>query len=73
MSSLRVWTIYDHPLDYPSYFVVRGFTVTAGAPVPDGEVQLANTLLEARMLIPPGLHPIDRSPDDDRFIVESWL
>lgn len=67
-----MWTIYDHPADYPRHFVVRSYLVGR-----EGEgssrVQLADSLEEARACVPPGLFCMARSPDDDPPIVETWF
>lgn len=73
MSGLRLWTIYDHPADFPEVFVVRGFTAEVGGPIADRHVRTATTLDGARSLVPPGLVCIARYPTDDPKIVETWL
>lgn len=71
--ALVMYTIYDHPLDYPNHYVVRPWTVTGGGePVP-GTPTLTATLDEARSLIPGGLHRIDATPGEDQAILETWL
>lgn len=69
-----MWTIYDHPRDFPHSFVVRGFTIRAGVePIPDQLPKLADTLDQARQHVPPGLYRMERQVDDDPNIVETWL
>lgn len=68
-SDLRTWTIYKHPFDHPDKYVVRGWTNST----PDKEAQVADTLAEARELIPVGLTRFPRKPEDDPVIVETWL
>lgn len=71
---LRIWTIYDHPSDFPDMFVVRPHDVLPGGIVewaegygcPDIEVLREHM----RMM---GLTCIPRRPEDDPVIVESWL
>lgn len=71
---LVIWTIYDHPADYPQGFVVRPWRVGKGGTVPQGEDGAGVATLEAaRSLIPQGLLRMDRDPNDDPCIVESWL
>lgn len=50
------YVIYEHPRDYPESFVVRRWDVVDGvpAPVPCGNPVLANSLDEARLMIPAG-------------------
>ena len=66
---LEIWTIYDHPADHPDCFVVRLWhnekpTVTK---------YLAETLEDARNLIPPDKARVPRNLKDRRSIVESWI
>lgn len=72
--ALRVFAIYDRPLDYPEHIVVRGSSVTprgiAMDPLPHA---LVATVDEARASLPPGLVCFGRAPSDDPKIVESWL
>jgi hypothetical protein len=69
---LNIWTIYDHPKDYPEHFVVRRWKIETGQAVA-GECKLADTLEEARKLVP------WQSTHDDRIVVchpaqpENWL
>ncbi|HXJ60733.1 MAG TPA: hypothetical protein VNU68_29160 [Verrucomicrobiae bacterium] len=69
---LSIWTIYERPKDYPRHFVVRRWTIGAGQERAH-ECQLADTLEEARKLVPPLLIRLDRQPNDDPVIVENWL
>jgi hypothetical protein len=71
---LIVYTIYCHPLDYPEGYTVTRWRVTGGhEPEPVGTWHAANSLDAARALVPPGLHRMERDPNDDDVIVESWL
>lgn len=70
---LPIFTIYDHPKDYPDHFVARRHDVSAGKHVPGPLVAMAATLEEARAWLPPGLHCLGRDRDDDPVIVESWI
>ena len=71
-SELRMYTIFDHPKDYPRHWAVRASTIRPEGPVPDDRVQLADSLAEARALIPPGLTCIPRFPSDIACIIEVW-
>lgn len=71
---MRIFTIYERPLDYPIGYVVRGSTVGSGGDiVVDSEAGYASTLGGARALVPLGLIRIERSPGDDPVIKEVWL
>jgi hypothetical protein len=72
---LTMWTIYSSPADYPDVpFVVRGWAVGPyGALADTGALGFADTLDEARNMIPDGLVRMERSPDDDPVVVETWM
>lgn len=73
---LPMWTIYAHPLDHPDHFVVRSYTVVRDGrdgPERDSKIALADSLEEARKLVPPGLYCMTRSPLDEPQIVETWF
>lgn len=75
MGYLDTWTIYDHPSDYPDHWVVRPFRSEDGRVRP-GMAKLADTLEEARALVPIdrfGLHRMEPSPGDDPVIAETWI
>lgn len=72
-SELRMFTIYDHPDDYPRHWVVRASTIRPSGPVPDDRVQLADSLEEARTLVPEGLVCMTPMPQDIPCIVETWF
>lgn len=69
---IRVWTIYDHPSDYPDSFVVRPFSVGLVS-APCAVHAVADTLEEARATLPQGLIQIGLLPDDDPRIAETWI
>lgn len=70
---LLIWTVYDHPTDFPDAYVVRAHRIMAGHSEPTDQIFLANTLEEVRALLPPGLHRLARNEGDDPKIVESWI
>lgn len=73
--SLLLWTIYERPLDYPDGFVVRLHRVLPGMSVATNHAVVAESLEEARGLIPGrcSMLRVPRSPQDEPQIVESWL
>ena len=74
-TTLTYYVIYDHPSDYPEWWVTRCYTVPTafGAdPVPTGAPLLSPTLAVARHQVPEGRLRVLRQPEDDRVIVESW-
>lgn len=71
---LSLWTVYDHPKDYPDCFVTRRSTVGPGGVVEiTSDMFAADSLEELRALLPRGLVCIGRNPFDDPVIVEVWL
>lgn len=69
-NNLQIWTVYDHPLDYPLFYVARRF---------DGLVEtndiMTNTNLEVIRcdLSSMGLVHLMRSDSDDPKIIECWF
>lgn len=75
-NALQLWTIYDHPLDYPDFWVVRrsfGVPDEHGEPIFDVVPRLASSLAEARSFVPWGRYRQPREEADDPFIVEVWF
>jgi hypothetical protein len=72
---LSMWTIYDHPLDYPNGYIARRWKVGGPGPdpIPTSDTFAAATLDGVRALLPPGLTRLGRLPDDDPTIVETWV
>lgn len=75
MEMLQV-TIYEHPRDYPDHFVARVWKIGPSI-TESGEIRLADTLDEARQsvfaLAPHADFCMERSPEDDPTIIETWL
>lgn len=74
--TLSVYTIYDHPSDYPDCFVCRR-SEPHGQPVAHvvakEVVGVGDTLEQCRETLPEGLFMIPRQPNDDPVIVECWV
>ena len=71
---LVMYTIYDHPRDYPDNYVVRAFILTSeGKQYASEECKLADSLEEARKFVPPDKVLTKRYPHDDPVIVETWI
>jgi hypothetical protein len=70
---LDIWTIYDHPLDYPDGYVVRLWHVGPDGMERSTEAYGRATLEEARAMVPEGLYRMPAETADDKTILESWL
>ena len=69
-----MWTIYDHPSDYPNSFVLREWLVLPDGQQPTGIVIRCDVIEPLRkQMLEAGLVCIPRSVDDDPKIVESWI
>jgi hypothetical protein len=70
---LSMWTIYDHPRDHPEVFVARRWEVR-DEPTPTSELMISGDLEYIReQMRARGLYCLERSPDDDPKIIETWL
>ena len=71
---LVMYVVYCKPLDYPSGYVVRLWTVTpTGCAFNPDPLCLADNLETARAAIPDEFVCLARHPDDDPCIVETWI
>jgi hypothetical protein len=73
--ALSIWTVYDHPIDMPEYYIARRFEVKRGGEgrpthdyIRDHDLMRLRSTLEEK-----GLHRIPRWEGDDPKIVESWI
>ena len=75
MSKLAMWTVYDHPKDYPDSYVARRFDVDADGAKPTATMIACPDLDTLRNILAFELHltPLARSKEDDPVIVETWL
>lgn len=71
---LTIWTVYDHPSDFPEHFVARRFVVDKTGSCPTDKVIATLSLDDLRMILQmAGLTVLMRNNGDDAAIVESWL
>jgi hypothetical protein len=69
-----MYTVYDHPKDYPHEYVVRRFEIRPNEVTGTAIYAHAATLAEVRRpLRGMGLSRIGRHESDDLVIVEVWL
>lgn len=73
MKGLIMWAIFDHPSDYPNYYVARSYIVRdAGIQVIGGK--LFKKIGEARsFMMYNGLVCMGRSQDDHPKLLEVWF
>jgi hypothetical protein len=72
--TLHLWTIYQHPRDFPDEFVARLYLVPGGPNFGATSTILRGATLEAvRAQLPPDLYNMGRQPEDDACIVETWI
>lgn len=74
---LSIYTIYDHPSDYPDQYVIKKWDVQKGntEPVQDPRYVYAGTDLEVcrDQMRNMGLVLMPREDSDDIVIIESWI
>jgi hypothetical protein len=70
---LTIWAIYKHPLDYPGKWVLRGHDIGSGTVDPRPDCVVADSYEEIVAQLPRGLVKIQRDPNDDQVIYETWL
>ncbi len=72
---MPMWVIYDHPSDYPDHYVAREHLIDENGSRPTANVVQSTDLefLRTMMLTQLGLACLDRHPDDDPKIVETWV
>jgi hypothetical protein len=72
--ALSMWTIYDHPKDFPNHYVARLYQVDKQGPRASATVVAAETLEALRRpLRNIGLTRLPRDPSDDPVIIETWV
>ncbi len=72
---MPIWTVYEHPTDYPDQFVARRFNILIDKPEPQAtdDIVTAASLQELREMLPIGLTRIPRLHGDEPQIVEVWI
>ena len=73
-NELPLWTVYDHPTDYPDAYVARQWIVGV-AGVQHTERMMAHHDIEPirTALANMGLTRLERNPEDDPVIMETWV
>lgn len=71
---LPMWTVYDHPSDFPECYVARKFLAHAEGAVATDEIIVCEDLTAIReVLAVKGLTPLMRNEEDDARIIETWV
>lgn len=69
-----MWTVYDHPIDMPSYYVARRHVITRGKHFPMTDVYYSTSLQTIRAeFVKRGLVCFARDASDDPKIIETWF
>ena len=72
-NALSLWTVYDHPRDWPHGFIARRHVISNGGSHPTAETLQALSLEELRVdLRARGLVCVARHASGDPVIVETW-
>lgn len=70
---LSMWTVYDHPDDFPHSYVARRYEVTAAGPTVTSDIVQGELDVIRKSFEHCGLTCIARDEGDDAYIVETWL
>ena len=70
---MKMFVIYHDPKDYPGKFVTRRWFVHNHMDPDLLPMAVADSIFEARAVLPSGLVKMNRIPGDDPVIVESWV
>lgn len=72
--NLPIWTIFDHPTDFPHHYVARCFIANKEGSCATEKVIVTLSLDALRLILQSaGLAVLARANSDDPKIVESWL
>lgn len=74
VDTLPLWTIYKHPRDYPEHFVARKWLIYPNKLMITEDVLFRPDLESLQQIMrEKNLHRLERLPDDDPTIQETWL
>ncbi|HEX8957375.1 MAG TPA: hypothetical protein VF798_13930 [Burkholderiaceae bacterium] len=66
---LSMWVVYEEPPGFPDQYVARRYVLEKDT----GDYVVGDTLNDVRAKLPPGLMRLERSPQDDPQVRESWI
>ena len=71
---LPIVTIYRNDCkDYPGKFVARLTDIRPGQPISTRYIMLSGSVDELRGRLPSYMYRLDRKPNDDKVILETWI
>jgi hypothetical protein len=70
---LNMWTVYDHPKDFPHSYVARRFEIGGGEPLATNDIIQGELSIIRESFCQCGLTCLTRNEGDDPNIVETWL
>jgi hypothetical protein len=71
---LSLWSIYDHPKDFPDDFAARLFHVDKNGSHPTEKVMVGSSLNQIRAAMQcAGLTCLMRNQEDPPHLVETWI
>jgi hypothetical protein len=75
MPTMKLWTIYERPAEYPNLYVARESEVGGNEDAPHAKrMKFSSDLLALRKQMEQlGLTQYKRDPQDQLYIVEVWL
>lgn len=74
LGQLLIWTIYDHPADFPEFFVARPHVIRPKSAGPLPMHLVAQDLDTLRAMLPDGLVRLARNPAHDHpNVIEVWV
>jgi hypothetical protein len=73
LGQLLIWTIHEHPKDYPDFYVARPTIIRPKTAGPMPMYLLARDLETLRGMLPAGLTRLSRFDARDPSIIEVWV
>ncbi|MEH2525891.1 MULTISPECIES: hypothetical protein [unclassified Bradyrhizobium] len=71
--ALSMWTVYDHPADFPHSYVARRFEISNGSATPTGDIVQGELSIIRIGFQHCGMVCLMRNEEDDPKIIETWL
>jgi hypothetical protein len=71
--TLSIWTVFDHPEDFPHSYVARRFEADRDGCHPTIDIVQGELAIIRKSFIECGLTRIPRDEIDEPQIIESWL